>query len=202
MKRIVALFVLILSCSSPIENSDNQNQEYLPIMPLAVGNYWIIQTFADTLDSTVVISDTTIVNEKWFIVVIRGKRSILTNRSDGLYSYENTSWFQGARLVLKYPINTAAKFQTSFWWNDSLIQGSASAINIDTHFIIPPESYQCVHYLRDSMAVVYSSITKSFFWPLNLFYAPGIGFVASMAFDPRSAYSDTVGERLVSFHLN
>jgi hypothetical protein len=171
LKRSVLILLLFLSIIfTTCEDSVSTNNEVLnPIVPLEIGNAWshriewfdstgnLTQTF---YDSSAIISDTIIQNERWFIWS-NIARTITTNRKSGYwYRFGNTSY-----LVLKYPIK---KGETYKYGNDPNIYLDVTVLAIDSVISVPAGDFSCIIYEWRNSYGPLSSIEC---------YAPNIGMV-------------------------
>lgn len=101
---LFALSLLSLSCTTP---TDNPPAPADVLLPLKVGNRWIMQlTYSDTtqpgFDTMRVSRDTLIQNERWFYLsdaFFGPDHALLTNRSTGVWGWHNDS----SRFLWKYP---------------------------------------------------------------------------------------------------
>jgi hypothetical protein len=112
------------------------------IVPLAVGNKWILDVtkydstgtiIGSYVDSLMVVGDTLILTETWFI---DHTGSLKINRADGLYQWDDPGELPW--LVLKYPTYVDDTFSSK--------SDTAFVISIDTLITVPSGSYSCIRY--------------------------------------------------------
>jgi hypothetical protein len=150
-RKIIVLLLLILLVDSgckkdnPIKTGDNTSPTI--IMPLSVGNQWILKiTNADSsnpvtaIDTMSVEKDTTINGELWFhlrfLGVFGDVNLILTNRADGLYEFYHANSPQ-VSLWLKYPSAPGAQY---------VHNNPIEVISINDTIIVPAGQFVCYHY--------------------------------------------------------
>ena len=140
------------------------------IMPLAVGNWWAFRVIDftnpvvpdTTYDTILVVSDTTIQSERWYILE---DGALVTNRDDGLWRMAETG---AAYLWLKFPGVSGQTYSADPVSGES-VKITATAKQIYTAGVsIPPWLY-CYGYL-----ITYSDPTRRD----TLYYAPRFGPVS------------------------
>jgi hypothetical protein len=156
------------------------------LMPLAVGNEWVIHHpffTSNAYETLTVLRDTTIAGEKWYVTT----QSIQTNRADGLYRWD-TSSRRGVRQA-KHPVKLGDTAIDSGWF--LTIDPVSNAIDSTHNFAI-------VTALRVPVTVPAGTFTcwKALFYYYTVgpghepstntayeyvYYAPGIGKVKEEA---------------------
>ena len=137
-----------------------QEAKTTPVVPLTVGNKWIVRMTDHTsnsafTDSIVVIKDTSIYNEQWFSMpsfsLFGRDTNYYTNRSDGLYKLINDT----ARLFLKNPTGAGQSY--------FLIQTHVKVVSTQDTLVVPAGQFICYHYDLGGFDQ---------YW-----YAPGVGVI-------------------------
>jgi hypothetical protein len=163
---IIFLSIIFTTC----EDSVTTNNEVLnPIVPLEIGNVWThrIEWYDTTgalthtiYDSSTIVSDTIIQNERWFIWS-NIARTITTNRKSGYwYRFGDLSY-----LVLKYPVR---KGETYKYGNGPDIYLNVTVLSVDSVISVPAGDFSCIVYEWRNSYGPLSSIEC---------YAPNIGMV-------------------------
>ena len=157
------IYLYISGCKSPTSPTVTNPS----IIPLAVGNQWIMQTsYFDTLgnlsstnqDTIKVIGDTIIQGQKYYVMLNLYSLTFMSNRNDGIYVLDVNNY--QSSMFLKYPAVP----------NDSYSLGSThfAIASTDTLISVPKGNFHCYQYsLSDSGVII----------PVYGYYSPGIGYV-------------------------
>jgi hypothetical protein len=191
------LFLLMLAaCVVSCSNDDNPTNgtPASVISPLSVGKRWAFRIsevdsnyaiVATTFDTTRIVKDTMVSNEKWYV---DNKGNVFINRTGGLWQMVNSF----PSLLLKYPCVTGEVY---------LVGTSVSALLADigsTSFYVrvPSGNYDCYLY-RFRMASDSTLVRVDY-------YAVDKGLVKSNLFARRSSgtYYERYQRELVSRTLN
>ena len=188
MNRTFLLIIAFVfwNCKTSTTSPTSENPS---IVPLKIGNEWIMQTtYYDTLgnvgstvqESIKVIGDTTIQGQKYFKVLDGYALILCRNRADGfcLKSWNDPSEY----LAVKYPSSVGDSY--------SYLTINVMVLSTDTIISVPNGDIHCCHYsLSRSAAPTF---------PLNHFYAPSVGFVQrEVAFNDRPMIA--IRSKLVSY---
>lgn len=166
-KIFSAVILLALTCCKDNSVETISTKTTIPILPLSIGNTWRVKiTFPnpDTTiyDSTYVVKDTTIQNEKWFQVstinLMQRTLDYLINRTDGLYVIPGSAPSQ-VFMLAKYPAKKG----------DEFLQGAIPmfVLSVNDTVQVPAGKIVCYHYGYGA-APLYLE---------ELWYAPNIGLV-------------------------
>ena len=160
---LLLIVISIISCksNSPTEviNKSSDNE----IMPLKVGNQWIIkESNPNSLtqfvyDTISVIRDTVLDNQQWFISYsgLGHGRPIYKNTVNGLLEYDSN----GAVIRLKYPVAGG----TTYNFNDQIVK----VLSVNDTIDVPAGKFVCYHYD---------------FGLMEYWYSPKIGLVKSQEY--------------------
>jgi hypothetical protein len=143
------------------------------IWPLKVGNYWKFDVFGyDTLGNVSgtgsatysIVSDTMINNEKFYKMNVEiddetEDPAWLTNRADGVYSYE----LKQIEIIIKYPATKGEKFDAK--------GGITTLENTNYNYETTIGNFSCYQY------TILSSYHKDI-----VYFKPGVGHVAEEMF--------------------
>ncbi len=165
---IIAILV-ISSCGDNGTNPSSNNE----IWPLKVGNYWKFDVFGyDTLGNVSgsglaiysIVSDTMINNEKFYKMEVEiGDETVdpvwLTNRADGVYSYE----LKQIEIIIKYPATQGEIFVAK--------GGNTTLESTNYNYETTIENFSCYQY------TILSSYSKDI-----VYFKPGVGHIAEEMF--------------------
>jgi hypothetical protein len=201
MKRCAIVLAIFVCCANP---SDKSTAPVKQIWPLAVGNIWVYSGVPYTDDTARVLSDTIISNEAWFLYARWGTRSLLTNRTDGLYLYDTAPGHSGARLLMRYPPASPASYVITYAPFDTLVTRTVDIGSLDTSIQTPGEHFSCIHYAFDVVTYRFNNLPVEI--PrVDYCMAPGIGDVSGMQIQDSAGVNDgpdTTYWQLTSYHLN
>lgn len=181
-----ALFSLS-SCSKSNPTGPSGNMQ---ILPLKVGNTWIMQyTGYDTTgaalgtvyDTATVASDTVVSGVTWYHVSSLVIDGLFANKSDGLWGLGPTA---GGSVVLKYPANAGDTWnvQADASTNYTVVLQSDSA-----SVTVPKGTYSCYDY-----KMIINSEPE-----IEVYMCPGVGFVAMALYSVTNSgrsYKQAYGE--------
>ena len=137
------------------------------IIPLAVGNQWVMQTsYFDTLgnlsstsqDTIKVIGDTIIQGQKYYVMLNLYALTYMSDRNDGIYVLDVNDY--QSSMFLKYP----AVRNDSY----SLESTNYSIASTDTMISVPKGNFHCYQYSLSASGINI---------PVYDYYSPGIGYV-------------------------
>ncbi len=165
---------------------DNPQEEIKPLIPMATGNYWVMEEityadFGDTLLPTEIetlrieIQDDTLINGRqcWKYVQSDLPEYIFyfSNRDDGVYEEarlfddgDTTIFFTSGMMIWKHPVDVGETFEGY----DTGIEITAK----DTVFSTDLGDYSCT---------LYESFTTPF--DRHYFFCPGVGHVATVTYN-------------------
>jgi hypothetical protein len=178
------------------------------IIPLSVGNQWIYLVTDGTASSSRCVRDTvmsqishdtTIQNEKWYVVESHSHPSIPSgntkkystilwlNRTDGLWAVPLRPGMQFPPcLVVKYPASVNDSWQIHGWLDSDIIL-TPTLVSPTTRVDVPAGQFVCnkIEY-RDSLSLL----------PAKSYYAINIGLIKS---EPEPG--ETIREELLSYTI-
>jgi len=153
---VIALIVISFAGCNKSDSPVTPNEpQYL--MPLAVGNYWImVHSGFDSLgnnnysesDTVNVTGKTTINGETWY----HFQESVMINRTDGVYLYNSSS--SESLLMYKYPANEGEKWTT---------KGTEfSLLSKNENIIVPAGTFSCHKYHYTDSSIDYTGDMRIF----------------------------------------
>ncbi len=139
---LVAFLIVLASCSKESSPTDNDTKATAVILPLKVGNQWILQlTYSDTtrpgIDTMQITKDTLIQNERWFFIqdsFFGPNQPLLTNRPNGLWARNSQSTW----LWLKYPASAGDSYP---FGGDTM-----RVISVATSVVVPGGQFSCYQF--------------------------------------------------------
>lgn len=162
------LFLLAVcsSCGNDNKPISPKVNNVLVIMPLEIGNHWIIERkYYDAMgeafkedDTLSIIGETKINGQDWFVT---SQGAILRNSPEGLVSADDTDPIGACANELKYPAQIG-----DTWKRDSFT--TLTVISTDTLIKIPCGEFHCLKYLKHEDG----EETKSFYY-----VSPAIGIL-------------------------
>lgn len=176
-------FIIILSLFFISSCSTVHRKE---IFPLKKGNYWIIKTTryhengdfsSSKIDTTYVINDTTIKNQKYYLLADNHNKSnkkYFTNTDLGLFSYSGN--FMPPELILKYPGMIGDKFK-----NVSMDTMRIDSINEE--FEIGLGKFSCYKYTITGKGISNPYFGEDILTQENIYMCPGIGWIYYCSLD-------------------
>ncbi len=191
-KLLIAALLCFYSCkdnvTSPSQTTNNV------IQPLSIGNTWIYyyQSYSalsanpvySMNDTVIVVSDTLINGEKWFLIPDVGEK-LERNEADGLYSYFYGKEFQFPAKIGDTLWLAQQHFRTIMSISDSISINGITFINY---------KYEDIYN-----ATAQGYISRNIYW-----YAPNIGctkYEMYLQFPPASEYLSGTGH-LISYELH
>jgi hypothetical protein len=189
--RLLALALLsvlwISACSKTDSNPASPNNSG-SLLPLALGNQWIMQTYtydfasggmkASSIDTVKFIKDTLIQNEKWYT---SGDGAYTTNRTTGVWQYNAAD---GMRLYFKYPAQVNDSYMII---NGDGVKGydtmTVKVLSLDQSVTVQAGTFSCITY-QWSVPANKGTITYQF--------APGKGLVLMQSEGPNPFNNQTI----------
>lgn len=209
-KTNLVLTVIILIVISLTACNNNSTQPTKPvvkqdyIMPLAVGNIWVMSIkelrpdstiYRSSIDTIRILSDTIINGIKWYIPIWSGL--YLRNNEWGLNTYESESGIEAKSYKYPAEINFSWITDTLTWGSnnypftyDTLIYGYRID-RIDTLVTVPAGTFNCYHYrnFTRTFAGVETDTWKQVggeYW-----FSPGYGWIKGINYDMGSGFQVT-----------
>lgn len=185
---LVLLYVShVLGCKNP-----SGIEERPEFFPLKIGNSWSyaltpwMTPNADSIITESVVADTSINNEKWFLLSIplgdrRTRGDYYRNRSDGLWTMHPQT-FSKPRLVYKYPA-VANELYIATPGDTIVVAGTNESV------VVPAGTFNCIAYQRK--IVIGTDSTQAFVFH-NTYISPGVGKVKEELFN-----RDQEGQKIV-----
>ena len=191
-KSLIAALLCFYSCkdnvTSPSQNTNNV------IQPLSIGNTWIYyyQSYSalsanpvySMNDTVIVVSDTLINGEKWFLIPNVGEK-LERNEADGLYLYFYGKEFQFPEKIGDTLWLAQQHFRTILSISDSISINGITFINY---------KYEDIYNVTAQ-----GYISRNIYW-----YAPNVGctkYEMYLQFPPASEYLSGTGH-LISYELH
>lgn len=174
---VVGLLALV-SCTSDNDPASNDTTGVNAILPLKVGNQWILQaTYSDTtqpgLDTMRITKDTLIDGERWFFIegaFFGPNQPLMTNRSNGLWTRNNLSM----GLSWKYPSFVGDAYPIGSGGTDTIHVVSTTA-----DVSVPAGPFRCYRYR-------FNSDTS------DTYLSPNVGFVKFPEFGVTDSSGPTI----------
>lgn len=162
-------------------NTGGEQQPDAAILPLAVGNTWIMQAVTlhvlvspqTRTDTIRVVSDTTIDGELWYRVVdsARGRGYYATNREDGFWKWPAPEEpGSGPYLAFRHPAAPGTQYRPT---EDE----SVTVLAVDTTITVDAGSFASTHYASLTERFDIGDTTYDNPYPCDFFYAPTVGYV-------------------------
>jgi len=171
---LISIILLSIGCekdkSNPVSNEGTHNS--IVIIPLNLGNQWLVQrTSFDSLgtisDSDTILCkveyDTTFLNEKWY----KTSWGFINNKADGVWHYygssSNVQGIEYSTLTWAYPATANYKYKPLY--ANSII----TVISVDEEYTTPTETFKCYHY-----QLIYDNTNG---YQQDYYFCPGVGIV-------------------------
>ena len=171
------------------------------LMPLAVGNIWIMQIKSydstgaiqeQAFDTTQVIGTKIINNETWYKM---SENEAIINRADGVHEYMTDSTLGTVTgLIFKYPAMVGDTGTSLFGLTFKLVAKGVSET-------VPAGTFTCYMYQSENS---YSYFGFTYYMKMHIWICPGKGIVKSEIYSRENngiLYKSNLSE-LISYHLN
>ena len=102
------------------------------------------------IDTTKVVADTTINNERWFLIVTKFDVSAVVyparNTPTGYCQFDRRPLIHSSVLNFKYPTKSGEVFTINFEFKDSIWTFQRTITTTDTNIVVPAGIYSCLLY--------------------------------------------------------